>query len=161
MTRHAQMNLLFHGTVILFASMLTGVPLGIAHADGWPPEAIHAWAVTHSSLVSTGILLIAVGAAAHHLAFSSRQARLFSATLLPSVYLLCAGLVVSAVTGQRGLAPTGPVLNVVLHVCNVVGVLGALIAGVLLVRAAYGSVRAHASAPVGGTIGAHGSPARS
>ena len=28
MTKHAQMNLLFHGTVILFASMLTGVPLG-------------------------------------------------------------------------------------------------------------------------------------
>ena len=116
--------------------------------------------MTHSSLVSTGILLIAVGAAAHHLAFSSRQARLFSATLLPSVYLLCAGLVVSAVTGQRGLTPTGPVLNVVLHVCNVVGVLGALIAGVLLVRAAYGSVRAR-QRPGRWHHRAHGSPARS
>src|SRR5262245_41727268 len=161
MTKHTQMNLLFHGTVILFASMLTGVPLAVAHADGWPPEAIRAWAVTHSSLVSTAILLIAVGAAAHHLAFSSRQAKLFSWTMLPSAYLLCAGLVVSAVTGQRGLAPTGPVLNVVLHIGNVVGVLGALIAGVLLVRGAYGSVRAHASTAVIGTIAAQGSPARS
>lgn len=160
MTKHAQMNLLFHGTVILLASMLTGVPLAVAHADGWPPEAIRAWTVTHSSLVSTGILLIALGAAAHHLVLSSRQASLFAWTLLPSVYLLCVGLVVTAVTGQRGLTPTGPALNVVLHVCNVLGVLGALVAGVLLVRAAYGSVRAHAGAPVGGAIGAHGSPAR-
>ena len=159
MTKHAQMNLLFHGTVILFASMLTGVPLGVAHANGWPPEVIRAWAVTHSSLVSTGILLIAVGAAAHHLAFSARGARLFSATLLSSAYLLCAGLVVSAVTGQRGLTPTGPALNVVLHVCNMLGVLGALIAGVLLVRAAYGSVRAPASAPLDAPIGAQRTPA--
>ena len=161
MTKHAQMNLLFHGAVILFASMLTGFPLGVAAANGWPPEAIHAWAVTHASFASSGIMLIAIGAAAHHLVFSPRQATLFSSTLLPSVYLLCAGLVVSAITGQRGLTATGPALNVVLHVCNVLGVLGALVAGVLLLRGAYGSVRAHAAAPVGAATGAHGSPVRS
>jgi len=33
-------------------------------------------------------------------------------------------------------------LNRVLHVCNEVGVLGALVAGIVLVRGAYASVRA-------------------
>jgi hypothetical protein len=161
MTKYAQMNLLFHGTVILLASMLTGLPLAVAVADGWPPEAIRAWAVTHSSLASSGILLIAIGAAAHHLVFSPRQATFVSWTLLPSVYLLCVGLVVSAVSGQRGLTPNGPALNVVLHSCNVLGVLGGLLAGGMLVRGAFGSVRAHSAARLGGALGAPESPAHS
>ena len=147
MTKHAQTTLFFHGTVILLGSMLTGFPLAVAAADGWPPEAIHAWTVTHSSLASSGILLIAIAAAADHLVFSPRQAALFSRTLLSSVYLLCVGLVVSASTGMRGLAPVGPPLNLFLHACNVLGVLGALVGGVLLVRGAYASL--HAPAAIG------------
>jgi hypothetical protein len=145
MTTLAQTSLLFHGTVILLGSMLTGFPLAIAAANGWPPEAIHAWAVTHASLASSGILLIAIGAAAHRLAFSPRQAAWFGWTMLSSVYLLCAGLVVSAVTGMHGLTPDGPLFNRFLHVCNDLGVLGALVAGVLLVRAAHAAMSAERS----------------
>ena len=145
MTKHAQLNLLFHGTVILFGSMLTGFPLAVAAADGASPEMIRAWVVAHSSLASTGILLIAIGAAAHHLAFSPRQAALFSWTMLSSAYLLCAGLIVSAMTGMRGLSLEGPPLNAVLYVCNGVGVLGALVAGVVLVRVAHAAVRGKAA----------------
>ena len=146
MTRQAQKNLLFHGALILLGSMLTGFPLAVAAGSGWPPEVIRAWVVTHASLASSGILLIAISAAARDLKLSTRQATLFSWTMLPSVYLLCVGLVVTAVTGMRGLTPDGPALNRVLHVCNDVGVLGALVAGVVLVRGAYAGVQAERGA---------------
>lgn len=144
MTRHAQMSLLFHGTVILLGGMLTGIPLAVVAGDGSSPEVVHAWVVTHASFASSAILLIAIGAAARHLVLSPRQATLLSWTMLGSVYLLCAGLVFSAITGLRGLTPDGPPLNVVLHVSNAGGVLGALVAGVLLMRGAYASLRAEA-----------------
>jgi len=144
MTKHAQIRMLFHGTVILLGSMLAGFPLAVVAGNGSSPEVIHAWVVTHASFVSSAILLIAIGAAARHLVLSPRQATLFSWTMLGSVYLLCTGLIFSAITGLRGLTPDGPPLNVALHVCNIIGVLGALVANVLLVRGAYASLRAEA-----------------
>jgi hypothetical protein len=86
-------------------------------------------------------LLIALGAAGHHLAVSERTAGLFVQTMVGSAYILCVGLVVTATTGMRGLEPTGTALNVALHVANVIGVLGALFAGALLVRGAAVALR--------------------
>jgi len=146
MSTHAQRQFIFHGAVILLAGMLAGFPLAAAIADDWGVQDIHAWAVTHTSLVCACILLIAIGAAARHLALTDRQSRLLPRTLLFSVYALCAGLVVSAVIGHRGLAPDGSVLNLALYVANIAGVSGALFAGILLVRGAHAALRAAAEA---------------
>jgi hypothetical protein len=155
MSTRAQVRLLFHGAMVLLGGMLSGLPLAVAIVDGWGPDAVRAWAVTHSSLVSAGILLIALGAAGDHLAVSARTAALFVQTMVGSTYVLCVGLVVSAATGMRGLTPGGTALNTVLHVANVVGVLGALIAGVLLVRGAAAALRreSRALAPAGSAAG--------
>jgi hypothetical protein len=144
MSNQQRAQLLFHGTVILLGGMLTGLPLGVAIADGARPETIHLWAVTHASLVSAGILLIALGAAARHFVLAARQAVVLLWTFVGANYILCLGLVVTAVTGHRGLEPAGPALNVFLHAGNVAGALGALVAGVLLVRGAYGGLSAAA-----------------
>ena len=142
MTTRAQMQFLFHGAVILLGGMLTGFPLAVAIAGDRGAQEIHAWAVTHASLVSTGVLLIAIGAAARHLALAERESRLFSWTSLSSAYALCVGLVVTAISGNRGLAPEGSALNLALFVANVTAVFGLLAAGVLLVRGAYAALRA-------------------
>src|SRR5215468_10163953 len=133
MSPRAQLQLLFHGAVIVFASMLSGIPLAVAIAGDRGAQEVHAWSVTHTSLVSTGILLIAIAAAARHLVLTDSAARLFARTLLFSVFALSIGLVVTALSGQRGLTPQAPLLNTLLYAVNVVGVLGALCAGVLLV----------------------------
>jgi hypothetical protein len=76
--------------------------------------------------------------------------------MVGSTYVLCVGLVVSATTGMRGLTPGGTALNTVLHIANVVGVLGALVAGVLLVHGAASALRRESRplAPAGSAIGA-------
>jgi hypothetical protein len=142
MNTRAQMQFLFHGAVILLGGMLTGFPLAMAIAGERGAQEVHAWAVTHTSLVSTGILLIAIGAAARHLALAERESRLLSWTSLASAYALCIGLIVTAISGNRGLAPEGSALNLALFVANLTAVLGLLAAGVLLVRGAYAALRA-------------------
>lgn len=141
MIERAQRQMVFHGAVVLFGGMLTGLPLAVAIVDDWGHEAIRAWAVTHSSLVAAGIALIAIGAALRHLVIAERQLALFVSAMVGANYVLCLGLVVSAATGERGLTAAGPALNVILHVANVIGVLGALLAGALLVRGAYAGLR--------------------
>ncbi len=142
MTRHTQAQMLFHGTLVLLGGLLAGLPLAGAIIDGRGPETIHAWAVTHSSLIAAGILLLVVGAAGRHLSLPARGSALLAGTLLPSTYALSVGLVVTAVAGHRGLTASGPALNVLLYVGNVAGALGVLLAGALLVRGAYGAWRA-------------------
>ena len=148
MIERAQRQMVFHGAVVLLGGMLTGLPLAVAIADDWGREAIRAWAVTHSSLAAAGIGLIAIGAALRHLQFGSRQLAAFVSAMVAANYLLCLGLVVSAMTGERGLTASGPALNMLLHVSNLVGVLGALLAGVLLVRGAYAGLHAHSRTPI-------------
>jgi hypothetical protein len=140
MSTHMQRQFVFHGAVILLGGMLTGFPLAVAIARDYGAQVVHAWAVTHTSLVGAGILLIALGAAVGHLALTDRQFRVLLQTLLFSVYALCVGLVVSAVSGHRGLAPDGSVLNLALSLANFAGVFGALFAGALLVRGAYAAL---------------------
>ena len=142
MTERAQMRVLFHGTILVLGAMLSGVPLAVAIVDDAGRDVIHAWGVTHASLVSAGILLIAIGGVARYLVLPGREAGLFSSTLLASTYALCLGLVISAASGHRGMIPTGPALNLALYALNIAGVLGALCAGVLLVRGAHGGLRA-------------------
>src|SRR5262245_19489021 len=141
MTTRAQMQFLFHGAVILLGGMLTGFPLAVAIASDRGAQEVHGWAVAHTSLTGTGILLIAIAAAARHLVLGDWEARWFSRTLLGSAYALCVGLVVTATSGNRGLGPEGPVLNLALYVVNVAGVFGALAGGIMLVRGAYGALR--------------------
>jgi hypothetical protein len=137
MSTHTQRQFVFHGAVILLGGMLAGFPLAVAIARNYGAQDVHAWAVTHTSLVGAGILLIAIGAAMRQLALTDRQSRLLPHALLFSVYALCVGLVVSAITGHRGMAPDGSTLNLALCMTNVAGVVGALFAGVLLVRGSY------------------------
>ena len=142
MTERLQMQVLFHGTVLVLAAMLSGVPLAAAIVDDAGREVIHAWGVTHASLASAGILLIAIAGVARQLVLPGRQGGLFTWTLVLSTYALCMGLVVSAASGHRGMTLAGPALNVVLYGLNIAGVLGALGAGVLLARGARGALRA-------------------
>jgi hypothetical protein len=148
MTKRAQMQLFFHGSIILLGAILSGLPLAIAIVKDWGAGAIHAWAVTHASLASASIMLIAVGAAARHLVLPDWESRLLLWTLLGSTYALCIGLVVTAISGDRGMEPVGSTLNLALYAMNVAGVLGALGAGALLVRGAYAALREEARSTV-------------
>lgn len=156
MSTRAQVQLVFHGAIVLLGGMLTGLPLAVAIVDDWGHEAVRAWAVTHASLVSAGILLIALGAAGRQLALSTGKTALLVQTMVGSTYVLCVGLVVAAATGLRGLTPGGAVLNTMLHVANVVGVLGALVAGALLVHGAAVALRreSRSLAPAESAVGA-------
>jgi hypothetical protein len=161
MTIRAQIRLILHGAIVLLGGMLSGVPLAVAIVDDWGRDAVRAWAVTHSSLVSAGVLLLALGAAGSHLVLAPGRASLLVRAMVGSTYVLCVGLVVSAATGLRGLTPGGAALNTVLHIANVVGVLGALVAGVVLVHGAVAALRRETRSPSAiGALGQEAAPRR-
>lgn len=153
MDTRSQAQLVLHGTIVLVGGMLTGLPLGVVIAHGGSSDTIRAWAVAHGSLTSAGVMLIALGAAARHVVLAGREAAVLRRTLLPSTYILTIGLVVGATAGVRGVRPEAPALNFLLYVANLVGVIGALIAGVLLVHGARAGLRVAAGfAPEEGRI---------
>src|SRR5207248_1591905 len=57
-------QLVLHGGIVLLIGLLCGAPLGSAVVRGKGEEAVRAWRVAHTSLVTGGILLLAVAAIA-------------------------------------------------------------------------------------------------
>ena len=93
MNERYQTQLVFHGAVILFASMVVGVPFGSAITDGWGDEAVRAWRVAHSALAGGATLILAIAAVGHRLAFSERAAGLLVWSLVVGIYALGFALV--------------------------------------------------------------------
>jgi hypothetical protein len=73
MTGRADLQMLFHGAIVLFLGYLCGFPLGVGMAENWGIADVHFWRVAHSGLVVGGVWSIATGAAVRHLSLSGRS----------------------------------------------------------------------------------------
>jgi hypothetical protein len=134
MSEQDQRRLVFHGAIVLLVGNLCGIPLGEAASAGSGEAAMHGWRVAHSGLVMTGVMLIAIGAALRQVVLGGAATSWLVWSLLAAAYGGVVALVLAAAVGARGLAPTGPPLNLVAFVRNVGVVLGTLIGIVLLIR---------------------------
>ena len=125
--RRAQLQIFFHGLIVVLVGILCGVPYGQAITHGWGEEAVRGWRLAHFSLVFGGIWLLVVAAVSHLLVLSSRGITILVCSVVTSGYAFTLALIVAATSGVRGLEATGPVLNLVAFVGNIVASLASLV----------------------------------
>ena len=141
MEQRNQTLLVLHGAVVLFVGNLFGFPLGFAIADGASAEVVRAWQAAHSAVTAGGVMLIAIGAAAHYIALGPRAASWLVWSLMALGYGAIVGLGLGAAAGARGFLPTGPALNLIAFVGNLAVMSGSLVGIALVIHGAYAALR--------------------
>ncbi len=137
MTQRAAALLVFNGLLVLFAGLVAGAPFGAALVNGWGDDAVRAWKLAHLEGLQNGILLLALAGASSWMALGRRgeKAVLWGAVLAAWGNLI--GAVLGALTGQRGLAPQGPLSNWLVFIAFMFGMWGVLIAVPVAARGAW------------------------
>lgn len=130
-------QLIFHGAVILLVGLLCGAPLGSAVVRGKPEETVRAWRVAHSSLVTGGVLLLALAGIVARLQLGALPLALLVWAFVGSSYGFALVLPLGAHYGHRGLTAAPPFINRVLYIGNIIGATGLLVGTVVLLWAAY------------------------
>jgi len=136
-----QIQMLFHGAIVVFMGLLFGLPFGVAVTTGWGEESVQAWRVAHAGMVAVGLMLIAIGAALRHLVPGQRQTSWLVWSLVASAYAFTLAVLIRGIAGVKGFQPTGPLLNWVAFVSNAVGIVGSLMGVALTICGAYAALR--------------------
>jgi hypothetical protein len=103
MARRAQLRLFFHGTIFILAAMLIGVPgIYLAVNRGWSDDYRQLLRQSHSILISSGLWLIATGAALPSLFLSDGWISALVWLLVLSGYTFMVAIVVLAVALKLG-----------------------------------------------------------
>lgn len=133
--------MLFHGAIVVFMGLLFGLPFGVALTAGWGEESMRAWRVAHAGMVAVGLLLIAIGAALRHLVLGQRQTSWLVWSLVASAYGFTLAVLLRGVAGVKGFQPTGPILNWIAFLSNMVGIVGSLMGVALTIHGASAALR--------------------
>ena len=141
MSERRQTQMLFHGAIVVFMGLLFGLPFGVAVTRGWGEESVQAWRVAHAGMTAVGLMLIAIGAALRHLVLGQRLASWLVWSLVASAYAFTLAVLIRGIAGVKGFQPTGPSLNWVAFVSNVVGIVGSLMGVALTIRGASAALR--------------------
>ncbi len=130
-------GLILHGAILsLLASLGGGVYGRMIVARGATEEQRQAWRLVHSAGSLAGVALVALGAAVPVLAPSPEARGVLVWSALATGYLFLLGMVVAAVTGQRGLRPGGSPGNQVVYAAYVLGSVATLVLWGALIWAA-------------------------
>jgi len=103
MTRRAQLRLFFHGAIFILAAMLIGGPgIYLAVNRGWSDDYRQLLRQSHTILISSGLWLIATGAAVPSLILSDGWVSALVWLLVLSGYTFMVAIVVLAAALQLG-----------------------------------------------------------
>ena len=144
MSERAAARLAFHGLVILLLGLLAGAPYGAAIVQGWGVEAERAWKLAHLEGVQNGILVLALAGAARLLSLANAAEKTVVWGAILAAYGNAIGGILGAVSGQRGLAPQGPVTNWIVFIAFMFGMWGLLIAVPVAAIGAWNRLRSRA-----------------
>ena len=125
-------SLLIHGSIVLLLGLLSGIPFWIAIIKGRDDTAIRPWRVAHATLISCGLVMIAVSLISPRPVLSESLRSLLQWLFIISGYGFVFALVIGAATGYRALTPTPAGFNTLLFIGHLIGVVGALL-GICLV----------------------------
>ncbi len=131
-------TLLFHGSLVFLAGMLSGLLYWsaiIKHKN----EAVIAWRVAHSFLVVDGLFMLVAGLAIPHLALGGQAVRILVWSLIVAGYGFLYAFILGALKNIRGLTPRPYGLKTVLFTGHFIGVSGSLIGTIVLI---YGFLKA-------------------
>lgn len=119
--------LMLHGAIVVFLGVLCGFPFWWAIIRERGADAIRAWRVAHTTLISDGLLLLVVALLSPHLALGPGVARLLAWALVASAYGFVFALGVGAWVGERGLTPVPLGRDSLFFVGHAVGAGGAIV----------------------------------
>jgi hypothetical protein len=137
MANNDRERLVFHGAIVMFIGLLCGYPALGERGD----EAARLWRAAHLELLMIGIWLLATAAVLPALVLKRREGLGRVWSLLATGYGLMTVLLIRAVTGVRGIQPTGPAANWVAFAGSAIGILGALLAVLLTLMGARAALR--------------------
>jgi hypothetical protein len=141
LTRRAATLLALHGLVVLLLGLLCGIPYGSAIVGGFGDEAVRAWNLAHLEGLENGILVLALAGASGFLELRSGEERVVLWSAVLAAYGNVVGAIVGALSGQRGLAPHGPLANWLVFVAFMFGMWGVLVAVPLAAKGAWTHLR--------------------
>ncbi len=104
-------TLSFHAVVIILLGMLAGFPYGSLIVSGGAEETIRGWRLAHMEGLLNGLLLIVIAAVWSHVRLGDTARKLLWWFLVLGGYANTVAPITAAVTGHRGLEPSGPSLN--------------------------------------------------
>ena len=128
--------LVANGFTCLMIGFFCGRPLARSINKG-DAEAIRAWRVAHSSLVSGGVMLLAIAGVWSHLSLHTSLQWMTAIALSVSLYAFAYALVVGAWKGYRGLGGERDRLGRSIYMSNLAG---AALSTVGLLVATWGAV---------------------
>lgn len=131
--------LLFHGSVVMLAGLLSGFPYWLAIIKNKDMAVVRAWRVAHSFLIVDGIFMLVVGLAIPHLALSGQIVQILVWSVILAGYGFVYAFIIGALKGIRGLTVRPYGLNTVLFAGHLIGASGSLIGIVILI---YGFLKA-------------------
>lgn len=141
MVDRRQVELVFHGSVLLLIGLLCGFPLAAAITGPWGEDAVRGWRVAHLGLSVGAIWIYALAGVLPCFALSAKTAQLVSRVLVATIYGFAVALPVGAAGSARGLEPGGSLANWIAFLGNTVGGVGSLAATVMLLRGSYAKLR--------------------
>lgn len=132
--------LVFNSALVLVAGLLVGLPLGRAVHRNAPDPVIRAWRLAHDTLTLGPTLGLAIAAVLSSLGVGAPIKSWLAWTWIVSNYGFCFSLPLSAMVGQRGRTPDGPLSNQVVFAGNMIGLGASAVGTVVLLYAAYVSL---------------------
>jgi hypothetical protein len=133
-------HLLFHGAVILVIALLAGIPYAKSILKKEAEHIVFAWRVAHSSLTVGAILMFSVVPILPLLEVSRLITWLIALSLIVSAYSFSFALILSPITGYRGLKSKGPYAAKLVYFGNRIGALSSLAGASILLYAAWQSL---------------------
>jgi len=133
----ASKHLFFHGSVVLLAGLLSGIPMGTAIINNRGEDTVRAWRVSHSGLAMVGIMMLAIAATIPHLRTGDLTRWVMVWSYVISGYAFTVALLLGAWKGHRGLSPRPPFLNRIVYGGNMIGALGVLMGTLIVIIGAY------------------------
>ncbi|MDX2167938.1 MAG: hypothetical protein SF182_12765 [Deltaproteobacteria bacterium] len=128
MRERAATRLVLNGLLVFFAGLLAGLPFGAALVNGWGDDVVRAWKLAHLEGLQNGVLLLALAGASRWMALGERGERVVLWGAVLAAWGNVIGALLAALSGQRGLAPQGPLSNWLVFLAFMFGMWGVLIA---------------------------------
>ncbi|MEN8130194.1 MAG: hypothetical protein ABFS45_08350 [Pseudomonadota bacterium] len=130
-------HLFFHGALILFIGLLTGVPYAKAIIQGNTEFVISAWRVAHSAISIGAILLLALAPGLTQLVISLAFKWVLTALLVLSAYAFAIALIMSPIVEHRGVTRGDTAPRKIMYYSNMFGVYASMCGAALLLAAAW------------------------
>lgn len=126
---------------MLLVGLLAGVPYGMAINQKKPEHIVNAWRLAHGSLSLGATTMFAISAVLTHLLVGVVTKWLIVTAFVASGYGFCFALPIAAWVGHRGLSWSRPNSNKVVYLGNSIGAWSSLVGTLILLYAAYESLR--------------------